>query len=275
MSFLNILFIRLNYMSNKTKTKIKVKSDMFPDFISKLADLTDISDTIKLKIDNDNVMMYSTLGGAVLLAFKNYLIDTNDYFIIDELEYSIDVVILNAKKFVKNLNFLKESDNVVINLTHKSSQDDDNVMVARTIQITGGKLKINWVAGEHYEIRDITKDILNDRLNLRHRKWNFTIYKQDFNDIKKLSSINGDKLLNINVNNGKVVISETGAWELDIFDTMDDRNSTMILNKRFLKCIDDSKDIDFSIFENFMLIKDNTTNLMLSYEQSFDESEYE
>jgi len=273
MSFLNILFIRLNYMSNKTK--IKVKSDMFPDFISKLADLTDISDTIKLKIDNDNVMMYSTLGGAVLLAFKNYLIDTNDYFIIDELEYSIDVVILNAKKFVKNLNFLKESDNVVINLTHKSSQDDDNVMVARTIQITGGKLKINWVAGEHYEIRDITKDILNDRLNLRHRKWNFTIYKQDFNDIKKLSSINGDKLLNINVNNGKVVISETGAWELDIFDTMDDRNSTMILNKRFLKCIDDSKDIDFSIFENFMLIKDNTTNLMLSYEQSFDESEYE
>ena len=258
------------------KTKLKVKTDMFPDFISKLSDLTDISDTIKLKIDNDHVMMYSTLGGAVLLAFKNYLIDTKDYFIIDnDLEYTIDVIILNAKKFVKNLNFLKESENVTLNITHKVSQDDDAVMVARSVQITGGKLKINWVAGEHYEVRDITKDILNDKLNLRHRKWNFIINKQDFNDIKKLSSINGDKLLNINVNKGKVVISENGAWELDIFDTMDDRNSTMILNKRFLKCIDDSKDIDFSIFENFMLIKDDTTNLMLSYEQSFDEGEYE
>lgn len=256
------------------KTKLKIKPEMFSDFISKLSDLTDISDTIKLKIDNDNIMMYSTLGGGVLLAFKNYLIDTKEYFEwSDDLEYTIDVIILSAKKFVKNLNFLKESDKVMINIDHKVSQDDDDVMVARSIQVTGGKLKVNWIAGEHYEVRDINKTILNDRLNLKHRKWNFVIEKQDFSDIKKLSSINGDKLLHINVTNGKVVISENAAWELEIFNTGDDRNSTMILNKRFLKCIDDSKDVDFSIFESFMLIKDETTNLMLSYEQDFSDDE--
>jgi hypothetical protein len=47
----------------------------------------------------------------------------------------------------------------------------------------------------------------------------------------------------------------------------------MILNKKFLKSIDDSKDVDFSIFENFMLVKDENTNLMLSYEQDFSEED--
>lgn len=256
------------------KTKFKIKAELFQDFIDKLSDLTDISESIKLKIDNENIMMYSTLGGGVLLAFKNFLIKTRDYLEYgDDLEYSIDVIILNSKKFVKNLNFLKESDKITFEITHKPSQDDDGVMVARTMQIVGGKLKVNWMAGEHYEVRDINKSILEDRLNLKNRKWNFKITKEDFADIKKLSGINGDKLLNIAITNGKVVISETAAWEMEIDRVDESRNSNLILNKRFLKCIDDSKDVDFSIFENFMLIKDETTNLMLSYEQNFSDDE--
>jgi hypothetical protein len=42
-----------------------------------------------------------------------------------------------------------------------------------------------------------------------------------------------------------------------------------MLNKRFLTCITDSKDIEFSIFDNFMLIQDENSNLMLSFEQDF------
>ena len=258
------------------KTKFKIKGEMFEDFISKLDDLTDISDSIKLKIDNENIMMYSTLGGGVLLAFKNFLIKTRDYLDYgDDMEYTIDIIIVNAKKFVKNLRFLRESEKITFDISHKVSPDDDDVQVGRSIQIVGGKLKVNWIAGEHYEIRDINKSILDDRLNLKNRKWNFNISKEDFNDIKKLSGINSDKILNINVIKGKVTISENAAWELELDKIDDDKNSTLILNKRFLKCIDDKKDVDFSIFENFMLIKDNDTNLMLSYEQSFDDEDYD
>lgn len=254
------------------KTKFKLKSEMVSDFIEKLSDLTDISDSIKLKIDSEHIMMYSTLGGSVLLAFKNYLIKTKDYFDMnDDMDNPVDIIILNAKKFVKNLNFLKDSEKVSIDITHKPSQDDEDIMVARSIQIIGGKLKVNWIAGEHYEIRDINKTILDDRLNLKHRKWNFNINKQDFNDIKKLSSINDAKILNITVSSGKVSISENAAWELEVDNIDKDKNTNLILNKKFLKCIDDAKDVDFSIFENFMLIKDDKTNLMLSFEQTFDE----
>ena len=158
------------------KIKFKIKSDKFSDFINKLEDLTKISDTIKLKIDNDNILMYSMLGGNVMLAFKNYLINTRDYLEYgDDLEYSIDIIIANAKKFVKNLNFIKDSEKITFEISYKESPDDDTIMNGRSLQIVGGKLKVNWIAGEHYEMRDINKVALSQRLNLKNRKWFFNI----------------------------------------------------------------------------------------------------
>ena len=256
------------------KVKFKIKSEKFADFISKLEDLTKIEDTIKLKIDNDNIMMYSMLGGNVLLAFKNYLVSTRDYLDYgDDLDFSIDVIIANAKKFVKNLNFIKESEKVTMEISYKESPDDEKIMNTRSIQIVGGKLKVNWMSGEHYEMRDINKTILDERLNTKNRKWSFSIDKSDFSDIKKLSSINGERIINIGVLSGKVTLSETSAWELEIDKIDDERNANLILNKRFLGCINDSMDkIEFSIFDNFMLVKDeeNQSNLMLSFEQTWE-----
>lgn len=257
------------------KIKFKISKDKLSDFITKLDDLTKIDDTIKLKIDNDNIMMYSMLGGStVMLAFKNYLVKTRDYLEYgDDLEFSLDVIIANAKKFVKNLNFIKESDKVTIEVTYKESPDDDTIMNARSIQVVGGKLKVNWLSGEHYEVRDINKKVLDQRLNIKNRKWSFSIIKSDFMDVKKLSSINSERIINIGVNSGKVLLTENNAWEMEI-DSIPDRNANLILNKRFLGCINESMDnIEFSIFDTFMLIKDDNSNLMLSFEQSFDDED--
>lgn len=256
------------------KIKFKVKGDKFSDFINKLDDLTKIDDTIKLKIDNDNILMYSMLGGNVMLAFKNYLINTREYLDYgDDLDYSMDVIIVNAKKFVKNLNFIKESEKITMEVTYKESPDDDSVMNARSVQVVGGKLKVNWLAGEHFEMRDINKSILKQRLDFKNRKWNFNISKSEFSDVKKLSSINSDRIININIIGGKVTLSETAAWELEI-DSIDDRNANLMLNKKFLNCINDNVDkVEFNIFETFMLVKDDISNLMLSFEQNFEDED--
>lgn len=255
------------------KVKFKIKGDKFVDLITKLDDLTKIEDAIKLKIDNENILLYSMMGGNVLLAFKNYLINTRDYLDYgDDLEFSIDVIIANAKKFVKNLNFIKDSSNITLEITYKESPDDETLMNARSLQIVGGKLKVNWLAGEHYEMRDINKTVLDQRLNIKNRKWFFTINKSDFSDVKKLSSINGERIINIGVTSGKVIFSERAAWELEIDSIDDDRNAALMLNKKFLSCINENMDnIEFSIFETFMLVKDDQSNLMLSFEQSFDD----
>lgn len=257
-------------MAKTGKDKFSIKSEKLPEFISKLEDLTKISDGIKVKIDSENTMMYSILGKSTILAFKSHNIDTRDLFEIkDELEYGIDIIILNAKKFVKNLSFLKDSEKVTIEITHKESQEDDSIMDARALQIVGGKLKVNWIGGEHYEIKDMNKGKLDQGLSLKNSRWSFDIAKSDFADIKKLSSINGERILQIVVKAGKVTISENSSWEMEIDSIDTDRNSSLILNKKFLGCINDSDDIQFHIFDNFMLVKHEDSNLMLSFEQDF------
>ena len=254
------------------KIKLTIKNDRFQDLINKLSDLTSIDDTIKLKIDNENILIYSMLGGNVMLAFKNYLIKTSDYFEFkDQLEYTYDIIIANSGKFVKNLEFLKVQPKITMSLSCKESQDDETVMNARSIQVVGGKLKVNWLAAERYEMRDINKDILSQRLDIKNRKWSFTISREDFSNVKKLSNINSDKIISINVTAGKVILSEKSAWELEIGET-EKNSANLIFNKRFFKCIDADKDeIEFSMFESFMLVKDQQSNLMLSYEQDFED----
>lgn len=252
------------------KIKYLIKSDKLSDLIDKISELTKISDSIKLKMDNENILMYSMLGGNVLLAFKSYLIKTSEYLDFDEMDYSIDLVIPNAGKFVKNLAFVKSSDKVTMEISYKESPDDETIMNARSVQIVAGKLKVNWVGGEQYELRDINKKQLEQRLNLKNRKWSFNISKSDFSDIKKLSSINSERIISISVLSGKVTLSEASAWELEVDKADDDRNTNLILNKKFLSCIDDSKDtVEFNIFDNFMLLVGDNSNLMLSFEQDF------
>ena len=251
------------------KIKFQIKPDKISEFIETLEELTRIEDTIKLKIDSDNILMYSILGGNIMLAFKNYLMNTSDYFIGSEFDFTLDVIIVNAKKFVKNLNFLMSSDKVTIEFAYKESPDDDDIMHARSIQVVGGKLKVNWLAGEHYQLRDINKASLKTNLNIKNRKWSFKISKSDFSDVKKLSNINSDRIINITIDSGRVLFSEQSAWELEIDSIEDDKNSNLMINKKFLSCIRDDKDIEFSIFDNFMLIQEENSNLMLSFEQDF------
>lgn len=257
------------------KIKFKIKSDKFTEFISKLEDLTKISDIIKLKLDSQDILIYSILGsGRVMLAFKSYVLKTSEYLdYSDDLDFSIGLVIVNAKKFVKNLLFIKNSEKITMEITYKESADDEKIMNARSVQIVGGKLKVNWISGEHYEIRDIDKKSLDQRLDLKNRKWSFVVEKSEFDDVKKLSSINSEKIININVSNSKVIFSEKGSWEMEIGSTNSEKSANLILNKKFINCINDTSNIEFNLFDTFMLIKDeeNSSDLMLSYEQDFQE----
>jgi hypothetical protein len=262
------MIYHVEIMANKVK--FKLDSQNLNDFISKLDELSKIDDTIKIKIDSENILMYSMLGGNVLLAFKNYLLKTEDYLDKTDFDYKIDLIIPNSKKVVKNLAFIKDQSSVTLEMTYKESPDDDNIYLVRSFQIVSGKFKVNWLSGEHYEVRDIDKNSLSSRLDLKNKKWSFGIKNEEFLDIKKLSNINSERVLSITVNKGNVTFSEKSAWELELESIDVERNANLILNKRFLSCINDKlSHIDFHIFDTFMLIKDVDSNLMLSFEQDF------
>ncbi len=261
-------------MSKKElKQKLRINTDNFDSFISYLSIVSSIDDTIKIKIDSGNILVYSMINsGNTILAFKSFLLDTSKYF-LNDIDYKMDIIIPNCKKFVKNLAFLRELDKIDFELNCR--EDDDGVLLVRSFKISSGRFKVTWLGGDPSSIRDISNDNLSRLLDIENRKWSFNVANNDFLDIKKLSSINSERIINMDVNSGVVVFSEKAAWELEIDKVEDSRNSNLIFNKRFLNCINDKMgNIEFNIFENFMLIKDDESNLMLSFEQSFDEDEY-
>jgi len=152
------------------KIKFNINGDTFNSFVSKLSDLSSIDDSVRLKIDKDDVLMYSILGNQILLAFKNFLIPTKDLIDVkDDMDYQLDLVIPNVKKFVKNLSLIKDVNKVSIEFNYKESSDDDSIYLVRYFQIACGRFKINWVGGEHNnETREINKEMLEKNLNIKN-----------------------------------------------------------------------------------------------------------
>lgn len=251
--------------------KLYFNQSNFTDFIDKIKDLTKISDIVKVKIDNESIFMYSILGENIVLAFKNYEMQTSDYFDLkSEINYTLNIIITNAKKFVKNLQFIKLNEKIEMNIIHKP--DEDGNSEARTVKIQNGKFKLQIETGETSEIRDIQKEQLDKRLDLKNKNWEFNITNSDFLDIKSLANINSDdsrRILHINVEDFKVKVSEKQLWELEVDQTTEEDKHLMI-NKKYLSSInDDGKDVIFHVFETFILIKDKISQLMISFEQDF------
>lgn len=255
------------------KLILNINSDKFQDFVLKLQDLTNISDTIKLKIDNDNILAYSMLSNDVaVLALKNYSLPTSDYITNFDSDKIYDYIITGASKFVKNLKFFNTSQPIKLQIAARAHPDDEDIMHVRSSTYSNGKLKISCVGGELSKMRDINKDTLAARLDPKKSLWGFNMSKEDFVNVKKLSSINSeDRIINTIVESGKVSMMEEYKWEMEV-DTIDkSANHKIIFNKKYLSNINDEKDVNFQIFETFILVADDNSNLMLSFETDFSE----
>jgi len=253
------------------KLSLKFNQSNFVEFLNKFTDLTSIDDVVKMKIEQDEILMYSVISNETsITAFKGYTLKTKDFIDNFDRDETFDFIITSANKFGKNLKFFNPDKIIKLDLVSKPLPDDDTVMHIRTAQFTNDKLKISTIGGEQYRIKDLQKSTLNARLNPKNSKWNFKVSNNDFNSIKKLSSINNeDRILNITVDNGKVTFNETSKWELEV-DNVKQNNANLIFSKKYLSNInDDDELINFYVFENFILVKDKDSNLMLSFEQDF------
>jgi hypothetical protein len=98
-----------------------------------------------------------------------------------EIDYKIDIILPNAKSLLKNMAFIKDMDKINFDISYKPSPDDSDLYIARSLHISSGKFKVNWLSGEGYE--DISKEALSERLDLG-MKWSFKIETSDYLDIK-------------------------------------------------------------------------------------------
>ena len=133
--------------SSKNKIQFEIVKENFGDLLQKLEDLTKIGDTIKIKIDKDDIMIYSIIGEMVVLAFKNYTIPTQNYLkFTNGFDSPIDIIVSGSKKFVKSLGFIKKDSPIICNLNYR--EDDSGSYIGRFFEIKNGKLKLSQSCGE-------------------------------------------------------------------------------------------------------------------------------
>ena len=258
------------------KMSINLNKRYFPDFINKIQDLSNINPVVKLKIESDKILMYSMKANdSAVLALKSYILPTINYFDNFNEESIFDFIIVNAPKLIKSLKFFDIDIQVKMDIIYKPHNENDDVMQIRSSQFTNGKLKINSIGGEDSLIRDLNSDAIEARTNIDNANYNFQITKRDFHDIKKLCAIDSEeKILSIDIESGKITASETSKWELLVGEIDSSINQKIVFNKKYLSNINDDMDlIDFYMFETFILVKDNISNLMLSFEQTFDDDD--
>ena len=260
-------------MSNKLS--LKINQNNFSDLVNKLQDLSSIDDVIKMKIDQDNILIYSMISNeSLVLALKSYLLKTKDYIQNFDKEQTYDFIITSSGKFVKNLKFFNSQNPIKLDFISKPLPEEVDVNHVRSAQFSNGKLKISCVGGEIFKIRSLNKKFLEERMNPKKCKWSFKMTQEDFLDVKKLSSINNeDRIINIIVQDGKVFVNEMAKWELEV-DSIEPRNTQITFIKKYLSNINsDYPQINFHIFETFILVKDELSNLMMSFEQDFSTEE--
>jgi hypothetical protein len=258
------------------KLSINLNKRYFPDFITKIKDLSNINPVVKIKIDTDKILMYSMKANdTAVLALKSYILPLSNFFDNFSEEGIFDFIIVNAPKLIKSLKFFDMDTQVKMDIIYKPHHENEDVMQIRSAQFTNGKLKINSIGGEDSLIRDLNSDLIEARTDIDNSNYSFQISKRDFNDVKKLCAIDSEeKILSIDIEEGKVIASETSKWELQLGEIDSSINQKIVFNKKYLSNINDNPDIiNFYMFETFILVKDEISNLMLSFEQTFDEDD--
>lgn len=160
-------------------------------------------------------------------------------------------------------------------MIYKPSYENPEIMHIRALNLStpaikGDRLRITFIGAELSKIRELNRQILEKRMDPKMSKWNFKLVNNDLLSIKKMSNINSDdKVLSILIEKNLVYFTEDGKWNLQIGECSY-KDTKIIFNKKYLSNINsEAKEVDFKIFETFILISDSDSRLLLSFETDF------
>ena len=235
-------------------------------FLEKVHDLLSIDDEILLKINNDNILLYSIVGEKMNVnAFKSFVFKTNEVFTFtDELPKEIRYIISNGSKFETTLrNYLDYKEDIYCEFFMNDDTYADN------FKFKNSKLRLG-INGGDVRGMNTTIDIekINKTLNKDNIDFKFILDKNSYAKIKKIASIdNENDILSLVIHKNRLTIGE-GGWDLHICDIEHD-NLTLNFPKKYFKSITfTEEEINVYVFDTFILIDNLNTNLLIALEMT-------
>ena len=233
-------------------------------FLDKVHDLLSIDDEILLKINNDNILLYSIVGEKMNVnAFKSFIFKTNEIFsFANDIPKEIRFIITAGGKFESTLkNYLDYKEDIQCEFFMNDDTYADN------FKFKNSKLKLS-INGGDVRGMNTTIDIekINKTLNKDNIDFKFALDKNSYAKIKKIASIDAENdILYLNIRDKKLTIGEHG-WDLQICE-IDHDDLSITFPKKYFKSITFSEDeINVYVFDTFILVDNLNTNLLIALE---------
>lgn len=244
--------------------KLSMTLDQLKFFAEKIHDLLAIDDEILLKIDKENILLYSIVGEKMSVnAFKSFIYKTEEVFTFEtELDKEIRYIITNGKKFESSLkNFYDYGEDLKCELYMNDDTYADN------FKFKSSKLKLSFNGGDLRAINtsiDIEK--INKTIDKNNIDFKFALDLNSFTKIKKIMAIDLDNdILTLNIIDNVLKIGENN-WDLKICDVEHDDLSITFPKKYFKSITFTEETIDVFVFDTFILIDNQNTNLLIALE---------
>lgn len=250
----------------KTETiTTTLKADKLKELIEMFKDLAKIKENIRFKVQDGIFMLYGIddQSGQVL-AFKYFKKRVEDFFDHD-LE-DIDFVILNIKKFTKNLSFYEEY-NLPMQWMFECEDGSDlssTSRMVRSLEVKNTKLRTFLLGGEPSLIRNLAIATIFDKVDTRYRRFGFEMSVADYNQILNLIDLDStNETLEIILNGSDIIFREKG-WELQVSTT--DINESILMKKKYFKNFDAENVVLVDLFDTFLVLRGVDNDMVISLE---------
>lgn len=241
-------------------------STNFSELLDILTDLYKINKNAKLKISNDEFLLYATEGvDNNIHALKTYMLKTTDFFLFKtELDSEVSMIIDDIKKLIEYLKFV----DITKKIGFQFILDKDNRILL--MKISDGIFSYSEGSAKGSKIRDLSKKQIDTLLDVDNSSFKFDIPSANITSIKKLAKLNiENEILNISIKDGIIKFYEPDRWNLEVGNTTSTDNIDLAINKKYFYSIIPTIDIiELYVYEHFILFKEINKNLMICFEKT-------
>lgn len=243
----------------------KIDQIEFKRFLDIIGELNKVSDTHKLKWENENLFIYSIMGDG---AGQHQKIDVLKIFILkrDKLftnfpEINLTWIIIQTKQWLKQSSFLLD-DNEEIDLTFNY---DEEANIVYSTQIKNSTLQLNSIGGND-TLKNIPSSFIKEKMNPKHAEWSVEMNQDMIKKIKKLSKLdNNNEIISFTTIDGQACIKEESLWDLKLNPKGDVKNGQWMFKKEHLDRITlDEVDSILAIFPSYIAVKEKESMLLFN-----------
>ena len=243
----------------------KITRSELSKFLEITKELIKIHEDFKILFLEKGILIYTILGedSGKINALKVFNFKWGIMFSEFPKTLFLNITFQEGKKFYDKMSFLldtKDEDDIYITINYNKE------FYAYSFGGKNSDLEVRAICQPNNNVKDLTFDILKEKLNSDYAEWNFDITNEQLSKIIKLSKTEDSKLLSIRIDDNNIIFSDT-QWDIKVAKIDKNLKGNWFIKKEYLKYIinDPSKDIlTFSIFPSYIVINETKSHFLFS-----------